>query len=157
MLPRGSSHRANWPAVLFAWKQTFTPCALGLLGLAIAVALFSYGYKASLLEPLGHPAAPFPVAKALVEHRFGYRPASLLHEKHRFRSQLDAAGDSHVAPLQISSPVLSFNAARVFEPRARFPSSIPLCPCVLLPPASDQLAKKPCESLRGTISLFRPA
>jgi hypothetical protein len=50
------------------WKQLFKPCALGILGLAIAVVLWGTGYKLSLYHR--HPApSPVPVAKLWIESR----------------------------------------------------------------------------------------
>jgi hypothetical protein len=52
-----------------AWRQVSGPCALGIIGLAIAVALWGYGYKLSLYQRNAHPPARTPVAKLWIEPR----------------------------------------------------------------------------------------
>lgn len=60
----GTTHaRFKYPT----WKQIFRPCALGILGLAIAVVLWGTGYKLSLYHR--HLVPPVPVAKLWVESR----------------------------------------------------------------------------------------
>lgn len=56
--------RCKYPSL----KQIFRPCALGTLGLAIAVVLWGAGYKLSLYHR--HPTpSPVPVAKLWIESR----------------------------------------------------------------------------------------
>lgn len=52
-----------------SWRQIFRPSALALVGLAIAVALWGFGYKLSLYHPDPTPSSQFPVAKLWIEHR----------------------------------------------------------------------------------------
>jgi hypothetical protein len=52
--------------VYLTWKQIFRPCALGIIGLAIAVVLWAAGYKLSLY--LRHAtASSLPDAKLWIE------------------------------------------------------------------------------------------
>lgn len=75
------------------WKQLFTPCALGILGLAIAVVLWGTGYKLSLYHR--HPAPPpVPIAKLWVESRNASpEVTSELTAKFQFVSDLQASFD----------------------------------------------------------------
>ena len=73
-----------------SWKQIFTPCALGILGLAIAVVLWGTGYKLSLYHR--HPVPPVPVAKLWVESRnASLSVASGLKAKSHFVSDSQAS------------------------------------------------------------------
>jgi hypothetical protein len=94
-------------------QPAFHPCTLGLLLLALAVALFSYGYKASLYRFEAHQTTHFPVAKALVEHRDGYAAKSFHRPRHRGRLQLEVIPDSYIARVVPSTPVLSFTVCRI--------------------------------------------
>lgn len=53
------------------WRQVSNPLALGLLCLAVAVALWGYGYKLSLYSP-PEGSGPRVPAKLWIEHRFGF-------------------------------------------------------------------------------------
>jgi hypothetical protein len=46
-----------------AWRQVSVPCALGIVGLALAVVLWGYGYKLSLYHRDAASSARIPVAK----------------------------------------------------------------------------------------------
>jgi len=52
-----------------AWRQVSGPCALGIVGLAIAVILWGYGYKLSLYHRNAAPSARIPVAKLWIGPR----------------------------------------------------------------------------------------
>ena len=52
-----------------SWKQIFRPCALGFIGLAIAVALWGFSYKLSLYCRHTGPSSPISVAKFWIEPR----------------------------------------------------------------------------------------
>ena len=52
-----------------SWKQVFSPFAFGLIGLAIAVALWGFGYKLSLYRRHTTPSSQIPVAKLWIESR----------------------------------------------------------------------------------------
>lgn len=54
------------------WRAISNPLAVGLLGLALAVTLWGYGYKLSLYGSVcGNSTPRVPVAKLWIEHRFG--------------------------------------------------------------------------------------
>lgn len=58
------------------WRQISNPLALGLLGLAVAVTVWGYGYKLSLyIVPSGTSSSRIP-AKLWIEHRFGFSELS---------------------------------------------------------------------------------
>jgi len=54
-----------------SWRQIFRPCALGIIRLAIAVALWGAGYKLSLYHRHATPS-PVPVAKLWIESRHAF-------------------------------------------------------------------------------------
>jgi hypothetical protein len=63
------SMRAQAPGRYPAWGQVSGPCALGIVGLAIAVVLWGYGYKLSLYHRNTSHSARIPVAKLWIEPR----------------------------------------------------------------------------------------
>lgn len=75
-------------------RQLFKPCALGLIGLAIAVALWGFGYKLSLYHRHTASSSRVPVAKLWIEPR----NASLAAD-----SSLNAK--SHLVPTSHAFPV----------------------------------------------------
>ena len=52
-----------------SWRPIFRPCALGIIGLAIAVVLWGFGYKLSLYYRHSAPSSRVPVAKLWIESR----------------------------------------------------------------------------------------
>jgi hypothetical protein len=50
-------------------RQVFRPGALGFIGLAIAVALWGFGYKLSLYYPRADSTSRVPVAKLWIKQR----------------------------------------------------------------------------------------
>jgi hypothetical protein len=52
-----------------SWRQIMKPHALGILGLAIAVGLWGFGYKLSLYHHYEAPSSQIPVAKLWIESR----------------------------------------------------------------------------------------
>jgi hypothetical protein len=77
-------------------RQISNPLALGLLGLALAVTLWGYGYKLSLYGALRDHSVPrVPVAKLWIEHRFGFAAfpssATAVKLKTRFHTYPDAS------------------------------------------------------------------
>jgi hypothetical protein len=52
-----------------AWRRVSGPSTLGIIGLAIAVALWGYSYKLSLYHRDTAPSARVPVAKLWIEPR----------------------------------------------------------------------------------------
>jgi hypothetical protein len=52
-----------------AWRQVSGHCALGIIGLAIAIALWGYGYRISLYHREAASSARIPVAKLWIEPR----------------------------------------------------------------------------------------
>ena len=52
-----------------SWRQIFRPCALGIIGLAVAVVLWGFGYKLSLYYRHSAPSSRVPVAKLWIESR----------------------------------------------------------------------------------------
>jgi len=82
VLARGT--RARSPQSL--WKQIFRPCALGLIGLAIAVALWGFSYKLSLYHRDTGPSSRISVAKLWIESRnSSVAAASLKAQSHVLR------------------------------------------------------------------------
>jgi len=63
------SMRAQTPGRYPAWRQVSGPCALGIVGLAIAVVLWGYGYKLSLYHRNTSHSGRIPVAKLWIEPR----------------------------------------------------------------------------------------
>jgi hypothetical protein len=63
------SLRARTPGCFRAWRQVSGPCTLGIIGLAIAVVLWGYGYKLSLYHRDAASSARIPVAKLWIESR----------------------------------------------------------------------------------------
>jgi hypothetical protein len=63
------SLRAQTPGCFRAWRQVSGPCTLGIVGLAIAVFLWGYGYKLSLYYRDAASSARIPVAKLWIEPR----------------------------------------------------------------------------------------
>ncbi len=61
--------RARTKCPQFLWKQIFRPCALGLIGLAIAVALWGFSYKLSLYHRHTGPSSRISVAKLWIDPR----------------------------------------------------------------------------------------
>ena len=61
--------RAHAASCYPVWGQVFRPCALGIIGLAIAVALWGFGYKLSLYHCHAVPSSHVPVAKFWIEPR----------------------------------------------------------------------------------------
>ncbi len=80
-----------------SWRQLFKPCALGLIGLAMAVALWGFGYKLSLYHLHAHPSSRVPVAKLWIEPRNASESAaSSLNAK----SHLVPASQAFLVPVQ---------------------------------------------------------
>jgi len=52
-----------------AWRQVSGPCALGIIGLAIAIVLWGYGYRISLYHREAAPSARISIAKLWIEPR----------------------------------------------------------------------------------------
>jgi len=106
------------------------PCRVGLLLLAFAVALFAFGYKASLFQYRSHQIRSFPVAKAVVEqHRFGHAPLSAHSVRHRTRLQFEIDPQNLLGQTFTSLPVFTANAPRIFAPPRALPffdSALPL-------------------------------
>jgi hypothetical protein len=63
------SLRTRTPGCYPAWRQVSGPCVLGIVGLAIAVVLWGYGYKLSLYHRNSDPSGRVPVAKLWIEPR----------------------------------------------------------------------------------------
>lgn len=57
------------------WLQISNPLAFGLLGLAVAVAVWGYGYKLSLYTVPPGTSSRVP-AKLWIEHRYGFSQLS---------------------------------------------------------------------------------
>jgi hypothetical protein len=115
--------------IVSGWIQTFRPSTLAPLLLAIAVALFSYGYKVSVFTFHPDGKAHLPATKALMEHRQGSAPASFKGLRYRPRVQFDVIPDGYIGQAGASTPVLSSNAVRIFahpRPLPFFDSALPL-------------------------------
>jgi hypothetical protein len=63
------SLRARTPGCFRVWRQESGPCTLGIVGLAIAIVLWGYGYKLSLYYRDAASSARIPVAKLWIEPR----------------------------------------------------------------------------------------
>jgi len=117
-------------SALQAMQDQFRPCRVGLLLLAFAVALFAFGYKASLFQYRSHQIRSFPVAKAVVEqHRFGHAPLSAYSVRHRTRLQFEIDPQNLLGQTFTSLPVFTDNAPRIFAPPRALPffdSALPL-------------------------------
>jgi hypothetical protein len=61
------SWRAQLPGCYPAWRQVSGHCALGIVGLAIAVVLWGYGYRISLYHRHAAPLANASVAKLWID------------------------------------------------------------------------------------------
>jgi hypothetical protein len=81
------------------WKQKFSPLAVGLLGLVIAVALWGFGYKLSLYHHDQAPSSRVSVAKLWIESR----NASVLRA-----SRLEAKSHLHTVSQAFPAPVRQF-------------------------------------------------
>lgn len=82
-------------AGMMAWNSKFSrtrvkkPCAIGLIALAIAVALWGFGYKISLYRPYLSPVSRASVAKLWVERR-GPSTTPGIHLAPRLRTTADS-------------------------------------------------------------------
>ena len=67
-----------------SWKELFRPCAAGFIGLAIAVALWGFGYKLSLYHRPSAPSSQVPVARFWIDplDRFETAASSLKAKLH---------------------------------------------------------------------------
>jgi len=68
-IPRGVEQPGSACLPGRAVAAIFSPCVLAFAGLAIAVALWGYGYKLSLYEQSSEGAKSLSVAKLYIEHR----------------------------------------------------------------------------------------
>lgn len=112
------------------WRQVSNPLALGLLGLAVAVALWGYGYKLSLYSPPEGPGSRVP-AKLWIEHRFGFDRFSSSAAAPNLKARIYA--QPGVSALVAAAPELPLRSVsslflRTARPRAIpfFHSAIPL-------------------------------
>jgi hypothetical protein len=64
-----------------SWRQIFRPCALGIIGLAIAVVLWGAGYKLSLYHRHATPSSVL-VAKLWIESRHAFVTAVSRFKSH---------------------------------------------------------------------------
>jgi hypothetical protein len=80
-----------------SWKQLFSPLAVGLIGLAIAVALWGFGYKLSLYHRHEAPSSRIPVAKLWTEQRSASAVAASRLEAN---SHLHSVSQAFPAPVQ---------------------------------------------------------
>jgi hypothetical protein len=64
------------PGCFPAWRQVSGPCAFGILGLALAVVLWGYGYKLSLYHRNAASSARIPAAKLWIEPRSAFAAAA---------------------------------------------------------------------------------
>jgi hypothetical protein len=86
--------RAQTPGRNPSWRLILRPCTFGLIGLAIAVALWGFGYKLSLYHRHAAPSSRVPVAKLWIEPRDAFVAAA---------SSLNAK--SHLVPTPQAFPV----------------------------------------------------
>src|ERR1019366_6841832 len=82
-----------------SWRQVFKPCALGLFGLGIAVALWGFGYKLSLYNRHAAPSSRASVARLWIEPRDASFVAT---------SRLKARSRLIPGPLALSVPIQQF-------------------------------------------------
>jgi hypothetical protein len=61
--------RTRAESLYLSWRQLFRPCALGLIGLAIYVVLWSVGYKLSFYNQHAASSSQIPVVKMWLETR----------------------------------------------------------------------------------------
>lgn len=81
-----------------SWRQLFRPCALGLIGLAISVALWSVGYKLSLYNQHAASSSQIPVVKIWLETR--HAPITAIFRLRRASHLLPGSAALYAALLQ---------------------------------------------------------
>lgn len=90
-----------------SWRQILRPCALGIIGLAIAVVVWGAGYKLSLYHRHATPT-PAPVAKLWIESRHAFVTAV---SRFKAKSHLVPGSQALSVPIQrlprLSSAVAS--------------------------------------------------
>jgi hypothetical protein len=82
-----------------SWRHKFRPCALGLIGLGIAVAFWGFGYKLSLYHGHASPSSRIPVARLWIEPRGAFSPATS-----RIRAKSYLSRQSPAISVPISRP-----------------------------------------------------
>ena len=83
-----------------SWKIVFRPLSLALIGLAVAVTLWGFGYKLSLYSNSSDPLPRLPEAKVWIEHRYGYAVEfKIAATDEKPRSNLDFGPQILPAPL----------------------------------------------------------
>jgi hypothetical protein len=107
--------RTQVPSRYPSWMQMFRPCALGLIGLIIAVVLWGTGYKLSLYHHDAAPSSKVPVAKFWIESRTAPMAAV---SRLKAKSHLVPGSQAFSAPIQ-RLPLLSRAAACIFPVCAR--------------------------------------
>ena len=89
--------RTQTQCVYPTWKQILRPCALGIIGLAIAVVLWGVGYKLSLYHRHAAPSSSVPVAKLWI----GSRNASVTAaSRFKAKSHLVPGSQAFSVPIQ---------------------------------------------------------
>ena len=93
-----------------SWRLVSRPCALGIVGLAVAVFLWGYGYKLSLYHCHSGSSSHTPVAKLWIEPRSApIAAASSLKAKSHFvacNCRDRSAASQHVPRRRLHSPLV---------------------------------------------------
>lgn len=97
-----------------SWRHIFRPCALGLLGLGIAVAFWGFGYKLSLYHGHTAPSSRVPVARLWIEPKGASSPATS-----RLRAKSHINPDSPAFSLPIARPTRLDRAVAYIAPVTR--------------------------------------
>jgi hypothetical protein len=80
-----------------SWRQIMKPYAPGILGLAIAVGLWGFGYKLSLYHHHEAPSSQIPVAKLWIDSRSA---SALMSSGHKAQSHLISVSQALSGPIQ---------------------------------------------------------
>jgi hypothetical protein len=112
----GTAQRIAWikklaPRNYPSWRKVLRPCAIGIIGLGIAVAYWGFGYKQSLYVGHAVPSSRIPVARLWI----GPKGASSLATS-RLRAKFYLNSGSPAFSVPISQPVRLDSAVAYIPP-----------------------------------------